>query len=159
MVYRWHMRWQMSGMLIPRYSFQFAQTFSLPFSPPLCRFIRVYMQIIQDVHAQLVTKGGSSTLCSPPPQAPHCPLPNCFFGFLGAKFMQDMPEIHEKAEKKRKRRGRGCSAFKCSSCAGNAGQVACGRMAGMLHFQDAGDGDGDGGLSIEIMALPVQEKW
>lgn len=30
--------------------------------------------------------------------------------------------------------------------------------AGMLHFEDAGDGDG-GGLSIEIMALQVQEKW
>lgn len=29
--------------------------------------------------------------------------------------------------------------------------------AGMLHFEDAGDGDG--GLSIEIMALQVQEKW
>lgn len=99
----------------------------------------------------------AAALHSAPPQAPHCPLPNCFHGFLGAKFMQDMPEIHEKAEKKRRRWGRGCSVFKCSSCAGNAGQVACGSRAGMLHFQDAGDGDG--GLSIEIMALPVQEKW
>lgn len=71
-----------------------------------------------------------AALHSAHPPAHYCPLPCCFFGFLGVKFMQDMPEIHEKAEKEmgmRKGRGIGCSAFKCSLCAGNAGQVACGR--------------------------------
>lgn len=100
MVYRWHMRWQMSGMLIPRYSFQFAQTFSLPFSPPLCCFIRVYMQIIQDVHAQLVTKGGSSTLCSPPPKLPTALFPTASSAFLGQSLCKTCPKFMKKPRKR-----------------------------------------------------------
>lgn len=148
-----------SGMLILRYSFQFAQTFALPPSlsfplplvlPLYSQHLRVYMQIIQDVHAQLLAKAGSSIHPSPlTPRIPAMWLPSC--AFLGAKFMQDMPENHEKERGRESIRGRGREE-------GAHLNVLHVHVAGAVAGSACTFQRGGGRLSIEIMALPVQEK-
>lgn len=140
-----------SGMLIPRYSFQFAQTFALlpsRFSCPsplchvtifefICRLSKMFTRSCLLKQAALYT-----------PASPHCACPPA--PFLGQSLCKTCPKFMKEIERERGSESveRGSGAFKCSSCACGRGR---GSGAECLHFPE-------GRLSIEIMALPVQEK-